>query len=314
DKKLDKLESESCKNTTLKATKLQITNAEIDMESNMTITNVAKESTCKPKSFNKIVKETIKKSQKKPEFNTLVIKPINDKDVETEFNKIKVSLTKDCSKAPINKLTKTKDCIVIKSENKDAITLINNAINKNDEIKCKSNIVDKIEAKLFIYDVFYVQKDEVVQEIINKNPSIEKLVNEGEVLECIYENKRNETQNFCIKVGPSIREYIKKNGNSIFIGYQKCSVKDYFYVKQCYKCQMFGHLSNECKNETTCLYCGKEHKSKECGVKMEKDKYNCINCKKNKLSNDHTSNSKYCPIYQKVLQRVINMTNLAAKN
>ena len=98
-------------------------------------------------------------------------------------------------------------------------------------------------------------------------------------------------------------------------------VTDHYHLQQCYKCQKFGHKvgSEHCKlkdDESKCLYCGRNHRSKDCPVKNEPSKHKCTNClsSKNpeirKLGHQHNAASKLCPIYKRELQFMKSITCL----
>lgn len=69
---------------------------------------------------------------------------------------------------------------------------------------------------------------------------------------------------------------------------------------QCKNCQKFGHRARFCTNNTRCKYCGKKsHKSSDCFNKRNKMKWRCCNC-----HGKHPSNSKDCPKYHKICERI----------
>ena len=55
---------------------------------------------------------------------------------------------------------------------------------------------------------------------------------------------------------------------------------------QCFKCQGYGHMANECKNEAKCRVCGQNHNSRDCTENTPK----CVNCQ-----GQHRSDDKSCP-------------------
>ena len=60
---------------------------------------------------------------------------------------------------------------------------------------------------------------------------------------------------------------------------------------RCYTCQRFGHGKNSCKDAALCARCAQPaHEGTPCQSPQK-----CINCK----SNDHTADSKDCPIWKK---------------
>ena len=63
------------------------------------------------------------------------------------------------------------------------------------------------------------------------------------------------------------------------------------HVKQCFKCQKYGHSAIECKNEQRCLRCSSQHTLKQCAEPKENAK--CANC-----GGSHASVYKWCSSYQ----------------
>jgi hypothetical protein len=65
-------------------------------------------------------------------------------------------------------------------------------------------------------------------------------------------------------------------------------------IKQCFNCQQFGHMANQCQNETVCKYCAKKRESRNCPKVLGDDvEVRCANCK-----GEHPSFHKECDIYQ----------------
>lgn len=56
---------------------------------------------------------------------------------------------------------------------------------------------------------------------------------------------------------------------------------------QCFKCQGYGHMSNECRNTQRCIKCGENHQNENCKTET----HLCINCK-----GKHMANDKACPV------------------
>ena len=51
-------------------------------------------------------------------------------------------------------------------------------------------------------------------------------------------------------------------------------------LKQCYKCQKYGHIGTQCKANTACGYCAEPHSSKDCPTKVDKSAIRkCAVCK-----------------------------------
>lgn len=119
-----------------------------------------------------------------------------------------------------------------------------------------------------------------------------------------------------VKIDPRIRKYIIDNGRILYLDCSSIHVKDQLHLMQCFVCQGFGHKkgSPHCTEVKACLYCAKDHDSRDCPVKRNFTKHNCANCKNSNDHNirreaqSHTSTSNYCPLVQRELLRVINRT------
>lgn len=67
-------------------------------------------------------------------------------------------------------------------------------------------------------------------------------------------------------------------------------------VIQCYNCQAFGHISNNCHKTPKCLKCAGDHNSRDCAVTEKIENPKCINC-----GGDHVASDENCIVYQKAL-------------
>ena len=127
-----------------------------------------------------------------------------------------------------------------------------------------------------------------------------------------------------LKVSPAIRSLIFEEQNGyLFIGGRRVIVKDRFFIKQCYHCQLYGHISSDCPkkmNAPTCLYCMGSHRSASCSHKYTKSSYSCAKCAASKVTDDvtghrsHNSSSLECPVYIRECKRLAQLTDFSSKN
>lgn len=96
------------------------------------------------------------------------------------------------------------------------------------------------------------------------------------------------------------------NRKKVNIGFSRCSVSEYISVKMCFKCNNYGHIENECKNETTiCPKCSGPHRVKDC----TSNTLQCSNCHaknvkyKTDLNTSHLPWSMHCPAYKARVER-----------
>ena len=159
-----------------------------------------------------------------------------------------------------------------------------------------------------------------------KNQAIDELVNLGHTLQVVYLGKislRN-TISVGLKVSPAIRKLIFDTLTGfVFIGGKRITVKDRFFIKQCYHCQLFGHVSTDCPRKLsapTCLYCMDSHRSSNCPYKHNKSCHSCAKCSASKIASDvaghqsHNSSSPDCPVYLRECKRLAQVTDFSSKN
>jgi len=71
-------------------------------------------------------------------------------------------------------------------------------------------------------------------------------------------------------------------------------------LKQCYKCQRYGHIGTQCTAPTTCGYCAERHSSKDCPTKADKESpKKCATCK-----GPHEAWNNKCPVRKTELAKV----------
>lgn len=118
-----------------------------------------------------------------------------------------------------------------------------------------------------------------------------------------------------IEVTPDIYKAVTRS-EKLYIGYNRCSVKNYIPVTRCYNCCGYGHVASECRMQKRCSQCAEEHELKVCS----KDKMECTNCKQFnfKMANrynfrpcetNHTADSEHCPTYKKIVEIIKSRIN-----
>lgn len=87
------------------------------------------------------------------------------------------------------------------------------------------------------------------------------------------------------------------------IGWNRCFVKEYLYVRRCYKCYGYNHNASECTRKKSCKKCAGEHDLIDC----QSNNVKCINCVsanntlKLNLDVDHMASSLDCEVFLRKL-------------
>lgn len=64
--------------------------------------------------------------------------------------------------------------------------------------------------------------------------------------------------------------------NRVYLGFTSHPVEEYFGAPiQCYQCQRFGHIAQNCRSARRCKICAGPHHHKDCNYRSEP---NCANC------------------------------------
>ena len=110
-----------------------------------------------------------------------------------------------------------------------------------------------------------------------------------------------------VKVDKLVYDEIRVLKYQLYVDFHRCRVRDRFYLAQCYQCQKFGHMKDNCPmkdtNAQVCMYCTGNHISKSCPHKGDVQRYKCANCGQN-----HSSTYFKCPFVQKQVDSLLSRT------
>jgi len=121
-------------------------------------------------------------------------------------------------------------------------------------------------------------------------------------------NKSADSRNsFVVETSPKIRTIMMQNDSKLLLPYHVVAVRDYIYIKRCFKCSGFNHSHDNCKvQEVICPKCAGDHKLADCAAQDKEHKcINCINHNKkfpNEFSIKHSSLDPNCKSYIKIKQ------------
>lgn len=217
------------------------------------------------------------------------------------------------------------------------VARIKNTFTKKDNsviVKCLANDLDYVKNKLNErlsenYDITVQTPNNPKVQIVDIEADLNKAELESDINErnfkdhqrpCIvlhtYKNKANKT-NIILEVTPDQYQQIRDYRYKIFVGHQCCSVFDEFNLKPCLNCGRFGHNTNKCQNDKTCLICSGNHSTNDC---KNQDHKKCVNCsifnKTYKKNNDtaHTAaDVTNCQTIKHKLNTIIVNTNYPLK-
>ena len=216
--------------------------------------------------------------------------------------------------------TTKKGGIVMSFETEKERMTAKDIIDKNKEnLSLRAKVPTKLIPKMSLLDVGNNNGTirEIQEGLISQNSLIKEKVSEGETFEVLFISKKG---NAIIKVSPSIRNIIKAKGR-LFLELQSFKCVDHIYIKQCYKCNGYGHTEKSLINGTyhdtcpkkdpICAHCSGPHRFKECDQQNDPSKMKCINCHESNFSStcNHRSTDHNCQSLEKQRIKVINSTD-----
>ncbi|XP_026471499.1 uncharacterized protein LOC113375767 [Ctenocephalides felis] len=156
----------------------------------------------------------------------------------------------------------------------------------NNDIFIENNLKTFIPTHLLIRKgVIYDVDSDLTEEEIITNLYSEVPILEVKRIHKKIDNERKSTR-VCIV---TFRRQKLPEKVSIFA--VKCRVATYNRMIQCFNCQRYGHVTNQCKSKARCSHCSDEHKYKDCTNKQKNP--TCALCQE-----DHKAMDKTCPKYE----------------
>jgi hypothetical protein len=185
--------------------------------------------------------------------------------------------------------------------------------------------------KLVVYNVSEdINEDNLVSIIIESNSVLKRFlesqnidIKNKEEIEPLIKTKfkfrrksSNDNNTWVLEISPKLRKAIFDNMRSILIGWKSCKFADYIPITRCFKCNGFGHIKANCRQEhQACGHCGQSHDSIACNT--HESQAFCVNCdKQNKakdqrfrLDTNHSSFNSECPSLKRIKNLIIAKTN-----
>ncbi|CAB0041970.1 unnamed protein product [Trichogramma brassicae] len=161
--------------------------------------------------------------------------------------------------------------------------------------------------RMILYDVpSTFTADTLKKTIIDQNEDIVTVTNDFEP-RFKFGKKGLDTTHWVLEVSPAFRTSVGLT-SGLYIGWQRCRIKDFQHISRCFKCQEPGHIAKYCRATTdTCGRCSEEgHATKECTSETRKKR--CAPCARAGKPADHYMDTK-CPLYDAALKRIISNTD-----
>lgn len=235
---------------------------------------------------------------------------------DTTFKLFKTSVNhemlKDSKISIQNKKMSTKARVVLTCASQEQCEALCEAV--SDDKWIKAVIPKKKDPQVQILGIDEsIPKDDVFKLILAQNKDME------EFAQCKFEANfekmdRIGTKFVVAEVEPKLFKKLIEIGK-VCVGYSSCPVKSRIRVVRCFKCNRFGHLKKNCRNETSCTSCGGNHDAKVCKNPVLK----CSNCdwintkrvqrKQEKVNSEHRADDYGCPQYLRMYKIVENQYN-----
>ena len=146
----------------------------------------------------------------------------------------------------------------------------------------------------------------ILNSIRELNPDVDELIKSGSEMSVVYFNRHVHNPDEAtvgLKVTDNLNSLLLSKGH-VHIGHSCSRVEERIFIRQCYKCQSFGHLISECKaSNPACFRCAGAHFGRDC-TSRTRFSMKCANCAKssNPLiqsgATGHNAASFSCPLLQ----------------
>lgn len=253
--------------------------------------------------------------------NVIIISPKETTQVSNSVqvkNLLKQEIKPTQLNVGINKVkTLNNNRVLIECQNKQDCQSLANKISKLNTLDAV--IPRKRNPRLILFNIDQeVADDDVVSTIVRQNSNVKLSLQDKDVNEHIKliftKTTRNNDKFAVLEVSPVIRNALISNGK-LYIGYNRCTIRDHLYAIKCYNCLAFGHTAKDCKEEITCSKCGDHHDAKTCQNTSVKGA-NCMRTndilkKRNAklLNTNHSVNDIGCPNYNRIINIIKSKIN-----
>lgn len=210
-------------------------------------------------------------------------------DLQKEINPIELNVS-------VNKIHDIKEGgIVIKSNSIENIEKLRKISEEKLNGKYKVQISKLRSPKLVIVGCENPYKgNELLNDLITLN-----YLDKEDRLEIKYIRKSKYLDKYIIYTEVSGRTFQKLVNKDIYLGWDKCKIREDLNILYCFKCCEYGHKAKECLKKKICKFCAKEHSYWTCKEQTPK----CVNCLisntkfKTNYKYNHEANNVECSIH-----------------
>ncbi|GIY30622.1 hypothetical protein CDAR_461271 [Caerostris darwini] len=253
--------------------------------------------------------EAVKKQQ-----TTVILAPKDkDQSVKDMRSNISKQLKKSGELDGVKRVLIDNNQLIIKTKTDEQAQKLQETIEKNTELKevIMVRTPPEQKAKIICYGIPEGTTEQDLIEGINR---VLEIVTQNTKLVKTFTDNNNRTHAIILLLKREAIQLLRRG--RIFLDLQSCTVKPFYEIKRCYKCQQTGHTSLQCKNDTKCGKCGESHDTRIC----KKETKQCINCQnsnktqKTTFSTDHYAFDNKCHSYRKILNSLRDSTRPAKSN
>lgn len=186
--------------------------------------------------------------------------------------------------------------VLVRCQDDDSLNKIKSTLAQTLSNKYSFDIGSKFTPRVIIQNVDKEYFDEDVKfktALIKQND----LTCNCEDINVVHKNKNG---GIVIAVAASIRNILIQK-KTVYIGWARCTITDYFSVIRCFNCSKFGHFKSKCNEQVpTCPKCAEHHEVKNCKSQVSRC-INCINHNNDNRTNfpiDHSARDSSCQVYK----------------
>lgn len=203
--------------------------------------------------------------------------------------------------------------VIIECDKDDEMSNLKSTLESEFADRYNINTKAPLTPKIKIFGITEQMSEADIESLLKKqNKSLSN--SDIKVLKVIKDYKNNDVFNAIARVDKTT--FKKVIGmKKVIINWDTCAVKEHFSLMRCHKCSGYSHTHEECKNETACGYCAKNHNSNDCN----ENTVSCINCivaneKFNlELDTNHNVWSRKCEILNGKISKIGRKTDYSTE-
>lgn len=255
------------------------------------------------KSYSAALKSSKNDTTEKENLPVVIIKPKNNQNSKQTKEYVQKNVNPSSIKATVKEVKEIRNGgIIIKTNTKEEVQRLKEI---SEEKLNKNYTVEISKMKLPRLALIGSRKKYEKEELLDELKTLGYL-DENDTLNIKYTRQSKHTKKFIIYMECNGKCFKKLVNQEVYLGWDKCVIKEDYNILVCYKCYSYGHKTVQCNKNQICSFCAGNHIFWKCQERNPR----CSNCKiynekyKTNMSYNHETLTSKCPIHEKKIKEI----------